>query len=375
MPRKQRLASEAHAGETDFTPPYPPSWFDGFTDWVDRLPGPAWAFYLFLAAAMALAETVIQWKEGAFPVGTFHPVHLWTVSNIAYLLGVMHYLDKSAASAIVSFRPLLIAAKSTRRPAVDDQSKFADLSYRLTTLPPRPALIATIAGVAFAVVVFSLQPPGGAVPTPLMGTARTVLSTASVLAVFIPMNGIAILFLYHAVHQLRQVSRIYTRHARINVYQLHPLYALSRPGAFTALGLIAYIYIWTALGASLERSPAPVENGLALVSVAIAGAAFVLPLQGAHRRLTAEKEARLAEATSRFEAATIALHSQLDRGRLLQMDHLNKALASLEIEQNALRKIPTWPWQPGAIRAVVAALLLPVAVWAIQTLLGRVLGA
>jgi len=177
------------------------------------------------------------------------------------------------------------------------------------------------------------------------------------------------LFFYHAVHQLVQVSRIYTDHARINVYQLQPLYALSRPGVLTALGLIAYIYIWTALAA-----PGPIEIGLAVVFGAIAGAAFVLPLLGAHRRLTAEKEARLAEATSRFEAATIELHSQLDRGRLLQMDHLNKALASLEIEQNALRKIPTWPWQPGAIRAVVAPLLLPVAVWPIQLLVGRLLG-
>ncbi len=270
--------------------------------------------------------------------------------------------------------PAATATQSTRRPASDDQAEYADLSYRLTTLPPRPALIATIAGIAFAAAAFSLPLPGGAVPTPLVGTARTALSTASVLAVFIPMNGIAILFMYHAVHQLRMVSQIYTRHARINVYLLHPLYALSRPGAFTALGLIAYVYIWMALAASVGRSPAPVESGLTLVSAAIAGAAFILPLLGTHRRLSAEKEARLAEATSRFEAAAIELHSQLDRGHLLQMDHLNKALGSLEIEQNALRKIPTWPWQPGSARSVLAALLLPLAVWVLQVFLGRWLG-
>jgi len=183
------------------------------------------------------------------------------------------------------------------------------------------------------------------------------------------------LMVYHSVHQLVQVSRIYTDHARINVYQLQPLYALSRPGAFTALGAIAFIYTWLSVSAPVVRSPSPTDIGFYLVFAAIGGAAFVLPLLGAHRRLTAEKEARLAESTSRFEAATIELHNQLDRGRLLQMDHLNKALASLEIEQNALRKIPTWPWQPGAIRAVVAALLLPVAVWAIQLVVGRLLGA
>jgi hypothetical protein len=341
---------------------------------VDRLPGPAWAFYLILGVAIVLAETVIQWREGAFPVGTFHPMHVWTVNCLAYFLAVLHYLDKSAASAIASFRPLLVAAKSAGRPAIDDQMKYADLSYRLTTLPLRPALIATIAGIAFSAASFAIQLSSGAVPTPLAGTARTALSTASVLAVFIPANGVGFLFIYHAVHQLRQVSRIYTRHARINAYQLQPLYALSRPGAFTALGLIATIYIWTTLPASVGRQPQTGEIGLSLVSGVVGGAAFVLPLLGAHRRLVAEKEARLSEASSRFEAATLELHSQLDRGRLLQMDHLNKALSSLEIEQNALRKIPTWPWQPGAIRAVVAALLLPVAVWAIQLLLGRLLG-
>jgi hypothetical protein len=46
----------------------------------------------------------------------------------------------------------------------------------------------------------------------------------------------------------------------------------------------------------------------------------------------------------------------------------------LQIEQDVLRKIPTWPWEPGAFRALVAALLLPVAVWAIQVLLARFLG-
>jgi hypothetical protein len=118
----------------------------------------------------------------------------------------------------------------------------------------------------------------------------------------------------------------------------------------------------------------PVQIGIYLVFAGAASAAFALPLIGAHRALVAEKKASLAEASSRFKATTVELHRQLDRRRLAQMDALNKALASLQIEQDVLRKIPTWPWDPGAVRAVVAALLLPVAVWTIQLLLARVLG-
>jgi hypothetical protein len=355
-------------------PPYRPSWFDRFTAWVDRLPGPAWAFYVVLGLGVVLVETAIQWREGAFPVGSFSLLQVWNVSSFAFVLGLMHYLDKVAASSLATFRPMLSLPEG-RRPSSEEESNFARLDYQLTTLPARPALAATLAGAIFVAVVFALQPETASVPTPLAETAGTAFSTAAVLAVVLLSNALIFLLLYHTVHQLTEVSRIYTRHARINVYQLQPLYALSRPGAYTALGLIAFTYIWAALGTASSRGIAPVEAGLTLVFVAIGGAAFALPLYGAHRRLVAEKEARLAQATARFEATTLELHDQLERGRLNKMDPLNKALNSLEIEQNALRKIPTWPWQPGALRAVLAAVLLPVVVWALQLLLGRLMGS
>jgi hypothetical protein len=372
MARKRDIATKEHVSGATFAPPYPPSWFDRLTDWVDRLPGPAWAYYLILGAIAVLVGAAIQWREGGFAVGTLKALPAWNFANFAFLLGLMHYLDKTAASAMVSFRPLLLPARSPRRRSSEDERTFRALSYRLTTLPARPALIATLVGMAFVAIGVVPQLASGTLPTPFVGTARTALSNASVMGALLLSNALTFLLFYHSVHQLSHVSRIYTEHARINPTSSN-LYALSRPGAFTALGLIAYTYTWYAVSASAGRGPASLEAGLTLASAAIAAAAFALPLLGAHRRLVAEKEARLAEASARFEAATIELHSQLERGRLTQMDQLNKALSSLEIEQNALRKIPTWPWQPGGIRAVVAALLLPVAVWAIQLLLERIL--
>ncbi len=371
MPGKRNIAKEDSVSST-FAPPYPPSWFDRFTDWVDRLPGPAWAFYLTLAVVVVLAETAIQWKEGTFPVGSFSLLQVWNVGYFAFVLWLMHYLDKTAASSLATFRPLLTTA-SGKRPSVDDESRFATLFYRLTTLPARPAMLVTVTGVVFAAVLIGPQLSSGLVPTPFVDTARTPLSTAAVMGVFAFANGLVFLLFYHSYHQLTQISRIYNKQARINVYQFQPLYALSRPGALTALGLIAIAYAWILASTSVGRSPSAVGIGMTLTSTAIAVAAFFLPLLGAHRRMVAEKEARLADAAARFEAAASELHRQLDRGRLLQMDSLNKALGSLEIEQNALRKIPTWPWQPGAIRAVVAALLLPLAIWILQQLLARFL--
>ena len=373
MKRRRTAKTPSPPAEESFTPPYPPSWFDRFTDWVDHLPGPAWAFYLSLAVILILEISVVQWVEGAYPFGTFQVAHVFIGVSLPYFLGLMHYLDKAAASAMESFRPLLALPKAGTRSIVKDRSTFADLSYRLTMLPRRPALLATLAGAAFTATAILGETASGAVPGYLAGTAGTPLATASVMLAFIPINVLLVLIPYHSVHQLTQVSRIYTKHARINVYLLQSLYALSLPGAYTALGLIVFVYgLWAFTG------PADAANaisiGITLVFAAIAVAAFAWPLWGAHRRLVMEKGARLAEASSRFEAATRELHRRLDSGRLTHMDDLNKAVATLEIEQNALRKIPTWPWQPGAVRAVVAALLLPLAVWALEAFLGRVLG-
>src|SRR3990172_8180787 len=373
---KQRTARpKPVASRVAFAPPYPPSWFDRFTAWVDRLPGPAWAFYLILGTGVSIAGSTIEWIEGAYPAGTFNALHVWTLGNFAYLLALMHYLDKSAASAIATFRPILAPAETGGQPSLEDEATFDRLSYKLTTLPPRQTLVATIALATFAIVSYILQTSTGAVPTYLAGTAGTTFSNASVLALLIVQNGISGVLAYHTIHQLVLISRIYTQHARINIYQLQPLYALSLPGAFTAIGIILYIYVWVATATSMSQAVGPVEIGLSVSFAGIAGATFALPLLGAHRRLIAEKNRRLTEAASRFEAAAERLLRDVDAGRLGQMDQLNKALASLEIVQTGLRRIPTWPWQPGAVRGLLAALFLPLAIWAIQLLLERFLAS
>jgi hypothetical protein len=283
----------------------------------------------------------------------------------------MHYLDKSAASAMASFRPLLTPGGTGGSPSPRDGGMFARLSYEVTTLPALPTLAAAVVAVVLTVAGYFFQTSSAHLPPYLAGTAGTPLSTASAMALFFVSAAIQGVLAYHTIHQLTLVSRIYTEHARINLYQLQPLYALSVPTAITAIGILLYMYVWFATATSMSLAIGPVEIGTSATFVAIAIATFMLPFLGAHRRLEAEKNRSLAEASSRFEALTEELLRAVDGRRLDKMDPLNKALANLEIVQNGLRRIPTWPWQAGAVRGLLAALFLPVAVWAIQLLLGQ----
>jgi hypothetical protein len=194
------------------------------------------------------------------------------------------------------------------------------------------------------------------------------------LILFAPSNAILFLLFYHSIRQLRLVSRTYSTLGHVDIYRLEPLYALSVPGALTAIGLIVLAYLWSALSPAQSQQPAAIGLALTATGFTIAVVAFALPFWGAHRQLVFEKASALAEASSRFRATTIQLHRDLDRGRLREMDQLHKALASLEIEQNAIRKVSTWPSQLVAVRSLLAALLLPILIWAIQQALGRLIG-
>jgi hypothetical protein len=107
---------------------------------------------------------------------------------------------------------------------------------------------------------------------------------------------------------------------------------------------------------------------------ALAVLAFLLPLLGLHRRLAEAKENALSENAHRWRACTAQLHRMVDRGRLGPADRLDKTLSALERARAALEHIPTWPWRPETFRGLIAALVLPVAIWLIQFGLGRLLG-
>lgn len=64
----------------------------------------------------------------------------------------------------------------------------------------------------------------------------------------------------------------------------------------------------------------------------------------------------------------------MDHDRFEGMDDLNRALASLVIEREALAKISTWPWRPETLRGLLTLVALPILLWFVTALLGRFLG-
>ncbi len=279
---------KADLSTRSFVPPYAASWIDHLTDWVDRLPMPWWLFYMLMALLFSGLVALVLWRTGVYAAVGFHPLQIWLPSLPAYLLGLVHGLDRSSVSAMQRFRPAFRG----------DDRAFASAVYRMTTLPARPGLVfpvaATLVSLPFGPLEFSQLQTGGLDSVP--GLFIVLLA---------PLYFTAYVFFYHTWHQLREIHHIHLEYSEVHLARIRPLYSLSQVTALTALGVVIINYGWLLAqpGLNLINWASLVENGFLLM---LALVVFVWPLWGAHRLLTEAKEARLADVAARkeFDPAT-----------------------------------------------------------------------
>jgi hypothetical protein len=338
--------------------PYKPSWVDGLTNGIDRLPGPTWVFYVLVGAAYTLVFLFLEAAMGSGGSARVLP-RIFLALQPVYFLTVIHSLDRVAQDAARRYfasRPEASAAAEAFR-------------YQLTTLPRIPTWIASL-GAMLGVVYFLLA--GDPESLSELGLATGSAGLALTLVHFSVMWLLLGALIYHTFHQLRAVHQIYATLPVADVYATEPYYAFTGLALRTALLITLNNYGWVAASPSTLHNP--FSLGLTAFLALLAVVMFVWPLWGAHQMLVSSKAGALAQNALRFKDAAADLHRRLDSRKPAGMDDLNKSLASLEIERTALMRIPTWPWHPGTFRGLVAALGLPIAVWLIQYVLQKVLG-
>jgi hypothetical protein len=277
---------------------------------------------------------------------------------IAFFLALIPYLDDRAEAALTTLRPALEAS--------DDE--YSQLRHRLTTLPALPTLLASLAAVIFLNLITAFF--GAPIIFDTLA-ATSPISAALLYFMYMAAWWVFGALMYHTIHQLGLINRIYTKHVRITLFEISPLYAFSSLTALTAVSVTLTTYAWLAINPESQSS---VGFGVAMLITVLGLAAFVWPLLGIHRLLVQEKTRLLDEGSRRLEAAILELHRRMDSGELEGMMDLSMAIGGLETEQNVLKAIPTWPWEPEIVRLLITALLLPLGLWVIQAVLPVIMG-
>lgn len=337
-----------------------PSWVDRLNAWVDRLPGPSWAYYLGLWLAFSLVLVLALWIDGVYPVGTVFPVQVFIPAMIALFLGMIHYLDKRADKALATLSPLL----------KDNEEEQEQLRRELITLPALPTILISLATVVFFLLLWLVL---GEVEPSIQALSDSLVTAILTSVAYFAGWWCFGTFTYHTIHQLRAINRILTRHTRITLFRLRPLYGFSSVSALTAVTLAIATYGWTAL------NPQNLTDLLALAFLVLltvlALTTFIWPLLGIHHLLEVEKARLLSECQQRMEGSFAELHRRIDAGEIEGMSEFNMAIASLEMEHGALQRVPTWPWQPETLSLLITALALPLGLWILQYVLQNVLGS
>jgi hypothetical protein len=350
-------ATEA-AGITD--PPYPPSWVDRLIDRIRASRWPIWADYAALGLAVYLLVTAVVWLEGSLPLGALSLTAYDGAGYAVIYIALVHYLDGTAMRAFDHFRPFLRDV---------EERTLEQLRYELTTLPARGAWMAAVGGVAFtAVGLLSLR---------LSGASHLIPAWPSQLLSLFLGNLFFATFLYHTVHQLRSVSRIHAATAHINLFQREPAYAFSRLTARTAATWALAFMLGVVPRLSFEAGGLLGPYGplawYPMLTVALL--AFALPLLGMRRLLQAEKKRLQREANVRLEEMLVSLNERIDTENETGAGDFKVLLDSLLLERNLLRRIPTWPWDVNALAGYLSAMLLPLLIWLVQQMLGRLFAA
>jgi hypothetical protein len=344
-------------------PPYPPSWFNKFSTWVSRLPGPSWVAYLVIVLLIASVGAIIQMLENPSQSIVYPPIAILTFFQIGYVLSLMDFLDKRAESALEEFRPVLIG----------DKTQYLGLKIRLTTLPSRPIIIVTmIVFVLFTIlgiVALSSPLPDEILVSPSV-SAYLSLNTPSGVYSFLTgtllwlVNGI---FISHTFHQLKAIDYAYTQCAEINLFRQNELYAFSNVSAATAIGLVLSSPVWMIL------DPGLITTIINIIFAILAIIIFVSPLLGVHNLLKNQKDALLKNSLQKKETLILELFSRIEDKNLTDIENYERALSSLEKAHNEIVSISTWPWKTETIRQMVGALFLPVSIWMIQFYLNQLL--
>ena len=338
---------------------YSPSWIDRLTDWIEKLPGSNWIYYFGLGLILVLLQVIVMWIEGVAPVGTIFQFQVFFAGVISFFLALFHYLDKWAGSALEKLRPELTVT----------EVEYLELKFRIITLPMGLTILASL-------ILLALNFLTELITEPYLPDMMADFPISANLMRFIYLGSWILFgaFMYHTIHQLMMINNIYTNHTDINLFRMRPLYAFSNLSAFTAGSFAVIIYGFIAVNPSFQLND-PVLLVWILIFIVSAVVTFVWPQLGMHRLQVAEQERLLNEAYKRMEQTISRLHRQLDKGELNEMEELNFAIASLDIEVNSLKRVRTWPWEPETLQILITALALPLGLWFIQLIIERLFGS
>jgi hypothetical protein len=347
-------------GATAALPPWKLSWVDQVQEGIRSAWFPWWLPFIIFPIVLIMLESYFLARESGPQALTWPiPMALAVIYAIFpfYVFGFLYFVDERSRIAIERLRPLL-----------KKEWELDSLSFTLSNMPFLPAILASLAGFVFFLVLRSADEITGNVV--LSGTTQVTrwirLSEGVVLWTLI---GV---ITYHTIRQLIIINRIYAYHVNIDLLNQTPLYELARIPVYTALSLVIPVSL---ILMALPRLPSdPVSISLLMLTLIFTTAIVIAPIYRVHLVLDDEKVKRQNLNSNLTDDLLANFREEAGSNAFKNASGIKTSLEILQLERDILHSAPTWPWPAGSMRTVAAALLFPTVIWLIQQLLQSIFG-
>ncbi len=332
---------------------YPLSWIDRLVQWINRLPGPEWLFYMVSTLALALLITLVLWIDGSVPFGSYGSIEGIFPPFVFYFLALYHYLTRIGSRSLQAFRPLLHV----------DETYLTQADYRLTKLPRWAGWLSIIlASISLPQFFSSGQAFGNHDPNTLLpyiiAAVAAVFFGATIFALFI-----------RSIRQLQMVRTLHSQVSKLNLLDLEPAHAFSGLTARTGIGIILLLILGIVRNSSSFYSGYFIGGYLILTLPAVV--VFVVPVLGIRDRLVKEKKRELRQTNELLQSTIDRFETKVRANDYSDLQGMETAIRTLIRKREMVEKISTWPWNPGTLRGFASTMLLPILLWLITRLLER----
>ncbi|MFC2034642.1 hypothetical protein ACFLUJ_00760 [Chloroflexota bacterium] len=302
--------------------------------------------FLFLVLAMFLdgrINDLSTWR--------FWQINLEGPVLIIYILVAHIFMWRFRERAIQVFRPLLDI----------DEGDFNQLAVKVAE--PKRRWEWTFVFVGFGLAVALGQPwtlPWG--PGDLWWSVYLVITGAL-------MNGMLAWLIYDTLTGAVRINRLSRRDLKLDIFDSEQLLPIARWGLGISLGFVGGISLSVIFGTNLDllRWQSIIMYGI-LICVTVL--MFFISMWSAHNAMASAKRRELYLIREHLAAASHELKNQASQDPGEGMERLSSVINSWATYQRLVRESPTWPFNAGIIRRLIASAIVPAVVYLIKILSG-----
>ena len=178
-------------------------------------------------------------------------------------------------------------------------------------------------------------------------------------------NGLLAWLIYDTLAGAVRTNRLSRRDLRLDIFNAEMLTPIARWSLGISLAFVGGISLSLVFGTR--------ENLLrwqSIILVCVTVLIFFISMRSAHNAMAGAKKRELDLAREHLAAASRELKDQAVRGQVEGMERRYSAITSWATYQRLVQESPTWPFNAGIIRRLIASIIVPAVVYLMKIFAG-----